>query len=140
MDFNTLRNEYPRFLYNDYKIYEDNEKIVVEYDFEIENLSKFNPRIEILKKNFEIKNIKEILNYNFELKRIKVMNNIVYYDLNILLTLLNSENEKLETIVTTNDSYNVDCVFIAEGAASGFSFAKHLGILLDDKNHIIVND
>ena len=49
-------------------------------------------------------------------------------------------NEKLETVVTTNDSYNVDCVFIAEGAASGFSFAKHLGILLDDKNHIIVND
>ena len=75
MDFNTLRNEYPRFLYNDYKIYEDNEKIVVEYDFEIENLSKFNPRIEILKKNFEIKNImsNEIKNIVFNLGMIEAM-------------------------------------------------------------------
>ena len=75
MDFNTLRKEYPRFLYNDYKIYEDNEKIVVEYDFEIENLSKFNPRIEILKKNFEIKNImsNEIKNIVFNLGMIEAM-------------------------------------------------------------------
>ena len=75
MDFNTLRNEYPRFLYNDYKIYEEKEKIVVEYDFEIENLSKFNPRIEILKKNFEIKNImsNEIKNIVFNLGMIEAM-------------------------------------------------------------------
>ena len=75
MDFNTLRNEYPRFLYNDYKIYEDNEKIVIEYDFEIENLTKFNPRIEILKKNFEIKNImsNEIKNIVFNLGMIEAM-------------------------------------------------------------------
>jgi len=56
---------------------------------------------------FEIKNIKEILNYNFELKRIKVMNNIVYYDLNILLTFLNSENEKLETILKMPVEFNI---------------------------------
>ena len=52
MDFNTLRKEYSKFIYNDYKISEDEEKIYVEYDFEIEGLSKFNPRIEILKKAF----------------------------------------------------------------------------------------
>ncbi len=75
MDFNTLRNEYPKFLYNDYKIYEDNEKIVIEYDFEIENLTKFNPRIEILKKNFAIKNImsNEIKNIVFNLGMIEAM-------------------------------------------------------------------
>ena len=57
MDFNTLRKEYSKFIYNDYKITEDNEKIYVEYDFEIEGLSKFNPRIEILKKKFKINDI-----------------------------------------------------------------------------------
>ena len=57
MDFNTLRKEYSKFIYNDYKITEDDEKIYVEYDFEIEGLSKFNPRIEILKKKFKVKDI-----------------------------------------------------------------------------------
>lgn len=51
-----------------------------------------------------------------------------------------SGNEKVECVVTTSNSYNIDCVFIAEGAASGFSFAKHLGILLDEHDHIVVND
>lgn len=57
MNFLDLREKYPNFLYNSYKIYEDNEKIYIEFEFEIENLSKFNPKIEILKKNFSIKNI-----------------------------------------------------------------------------------
>lgn len=57
MNFNELRQKYPNFFYNSYKIEEDSEKIYVEYEFEIENLSKFNPRIEILKKQFNIKNI-----------------------------------------------------------------------------------
>ena len=46
----------------------------------------------------------------------------------------------LKQIITTNSTYDVDCAFIAEGSATGFSFAKHLGILLDDNNHIMVND
>lgn len=57
MKFDDLRKKYPKFLYNDYKIYENDEKIIIEYDFEIENLEKFNPRIEILKKKFNLKNI-----------------------------------------------------------------------------------
>ena len=50
--FETLRKEYPKFIYNDYKIMDENDKICIEYDFEIEGLTKFNPRVEILKKEF----------------------------------------------------------------------------------------
>ena len=57
MDFGKLREEYPNFIYNDYKITDLNDKLVIEYNFEIENLAKFNPRIEILKKEFNFKNI-----------------------------------------------------------------------------------
>ena len=57
MKFETLRKEYPKFIYNDYKIFEEEDKICVEYDFEIQNLTRFTPRIEILKKNFKFKNI-----------------------------------------------------------------------------------
>ena len=57
MKFETLRKEYTKFLYNDFKIFENDETIVIEYNFEIENLSKFTPKVEILKKNFSFKNI-----------------------------------------------------------------------------------
>lgn len=57
MDFRKLRNQYPNFLYNSYKIFEEENKICIEYNFEIENLTQFNPRIEILKKNFKFKDI-----------------------------------------------------------------------------------
>lgn len=67
MDFDSLRKKYPKFIYNSYKIEEHEDRIVVEYDFEIENLSKFNPRIEILKKNFKFKNINS-----------KIVENIVF--------------------------------------------------------------
>ena len=75
MDFYTLRKEYPKFLYNDYKIFQDDEKIYVEYDFEIDGLSKFNPRIEILKKEFNIRDINsnEIKNIVFNLGMIEAM-------------------------------------------------------------------
>lgn len=57
MNFYELRKKYPKFLYNSYKIWEEKNKICIEYDFEIENLIKFNPRIEILKKDFKFKDI-----------------------------------------------------------------------------------
>lgn len=56
---------------------------------------------------FEIKNIKEILNYSFELNLIKVVNNIVYYDLNVQLTYLTIENEKAETILMMPVEFNI---------------------------------
>lgn len=47
-----------KFIYNNYEIKEDGEKIYFEYDFEIENIAKFNPRHEILKKDFKWKHLK----------------------------------------------------------------------------------
>lgn len=44
--------EYPEFIYKDYKISDDNEKIYFRFEFEIPNLAIFNPEIQILKKNF----------------------------------------------------------------------------------------
>ena len=55
--FETLRKEYPKFIYNDYKLWDEDGRICIEYDFEIEGLTKFNPRVEILKKEFGFKNI-----------------------------------------------------------------------------------
>lgn len=57
MMFESLRKEYPQFIYNDYKIWDENDKICIEYDFEIENLTKFKPKVELLKKEFDFKNI-----------------------------------------------------------------------------------
>jgi len=57
MKFEDIRKIYLNFIYNDYKIYEDNDKIYIEYDFEIENLTKFNPCVEILKKDFNFKRV-----------------------------------------------------------------------------------
>ncbi len=47
---------------------------------------------------------------------------------------------KLEGIITETNTYHLDACFIANGSASGVSFAKHLGILLDDNDEIIVNE
>lgn len=57
MTFETLRNNYPRFIYKKYNIFEEKDKIIIEYKFEIENLCEFSPKIEILKKNFKFKNL-----------------------------------------------------------------------------------
>lgn len=57
MDFKTLRENYKNFIYHSYKIYEEEDKICLEFDFEIENLRRFNPRIEILKKKFKFNDI-----------------------------------------------------------------------------------
>ena len=61
MNFEELRKKYLKFLYNSYNIFEEDNKICIEYDFEIENLTKFKPRIEILKKEFVFKDISEPL-------------------------------------------------------------------------------
>lgn len=75
MNFLDLRKKYPNFFYNSYKIDEDEEKVCIEYEFEIENLTKFNPKIEILKKSFEFKNINsdEVKNIVFSLGMIEAI-------------------------------------------------------------------
>lgn len=57
MKINELRKEYPIFYYNNYRITEEKEIIKIDFEFEISGLSKFNPRIEILKKDFKFKDI-----------------------------------------------------------------------------------
>ena len=47
-----------KFIYNNYKISEDEEKIYFEFDFEIENISKFYSKYEILKKGFKWNHLK----------------------------------------------------------------------------------
>lgn len=75
MKFEELREKYPNFLYNSYNIFEEENKICIEYDFEIENLTKFKPRIEILKKDFVFKNInsKIVKNMVFNLGMIEAI-------------------------------------------------------------------
>lgn len=46
---------------------------------------------------------------------------------------------KLSGLKTTKNSYDLDACFIANGSASGVSFAKHLGIILDENDNIIVD-
>ena len=57
MEIEGLRKDYPKFYYNSYKIMEEESLIKIEYEFEIPGLTKFNPSIEILKKDFKFKNI-----------------------------------------------------------------------------------
>jgi thioredoxin reductase (NADPH) len=45
--------------------------------------------------------------------------------------------EHLESITTSKDTYEIYGCFIAEGAQSSFTFAKHLGIGLDGNNIIV---
>lgn len=75
MDFKSLRKKYPNFLYNSYKIFEEENKICIEYNFEIENLTKFTPKIEILKKKFKFKDInsKFVKNIVFNLGMIEAI-------------------------------------------------------------------
>ena len=44
-------------------------------------------------------------------------------------------NEKLEGVKTINNDYKLDAVFIALGSMDGLSIAKHLGLILDEKNN-----
>lgn len=47
---------------------------------------------------------------------------------------------KVTSIKTINKDYEIDCVFVAVGMASASSFARHLGLLMDEFDHLIVND
>lgn len=48
--------------------------------------------------------------------------------------------DALEGVKTSNEDIKLDAMFVALGSQDGFSFAKHLGIMLDEKNNIIVKD
>lgn len=56
-DFKDLRNDYKEFIYKNYNITEEENKIKIEYDFEIPKLATFKPTIEIEKRNITFKGI-----------------------------------------------------------------------------------
>ena len=57
MNINDLKNKYPEFVYNSYTLREDEEKIYLEYEFLIPNLTTFKPKITILKKDLKWQSI-----------------------------------------------------------------------------------
>lgn len=50
-----------------------------------------------------------------------------------------SGEDSLEKVHTTSGEVLIDGLFIALGSASGFTLAKHMGIVMDN-NHIVVDD
>lgn len=48
--------------------------------------------------------------------------------------------EKLQGVRTKEKEYELDAMFIALGSQSGFSFSKHLGIVLDEFDNIVVDE
>ena len=60
VQFTEYRNKYKEFYYNSFSLTEDNEAIYLEYDFEIPELTKFSPKLRILKKNMKFKSINTI--------------------------------------------------------------------------------
>ena len=66
--YKELREKYPNFIYDSYKIEEDNENIYITFKFEIEGLTTFNPSLTIFNPTLTIKKknyIKEsIINNN----------------------------------------------------------------------------
>ena len=75
LQFKKYREEYKNFYYNSYNIKEDEKKIYIEYDFEIPNLAKFNPKLEIEKKKMKFKDInsKKIQNMIFHIGLIELI-------------------------------------------------------------------
>lgn len=55
--FFSLRNKYKEFIYHSYEIKESNDSIEIKYEFEIPNLSRFEPKITIQKKNIKFESV-----------------------------------------------------------------------------------
>lgn len=53
MEYEVVSKKYHKFIYQDYKIEEDEQNIYLKYYFEIENLASFRPVLTIVKKNFK---------------------------------------------------------------------------------------
>lgn len=64
MEYKGLREKYPKFIYQDYQIEDDEKNIYLKYHFEIEGLATFKPVLTILKKDFVWKNLDSKLAQN----------------------------------------------------------------------------
>lgn len=57
VEFKKYREDYQEFWYNNYSISEDDKAIYLEYEFEIPNLAKFYPKLQIEKKSLPLKSL-----------------------------------------------------------------------------------
>ena len=60
LKFKQFREQYKEFYYNSYSIKEDNESILIEFEFETPNLAVFHPTTKILKKQMHFKSLNTI--------------------------------------------------------------------------------
>ena len=62
--YNELRNKYDTFIYDSYKVYEENDKLKIDYRYQTVNLKDFHTTFEIEKKYIKNQSINnELLNY-----------------------------------------------------------------------------
>lgn len=80
MEYEVLKEKYPYFVYKNYQITEDAENIYLKYEFEIENLAKFNPVLVIAKKKFEIYDLYSNISQNI-IFNLGMVEAISYYKL-----------------------------------------------------------
>ncbi|MBR2712723.1 MAG: hypothetical protein IKE73_03345 [Bacilli bacterium] len=76
--FNTLRNEYPEFIYNKYTIDDTTDKYIITYEFIIPGLCEFHPEIKINKSIVKNPNINEDL-FNYIVFHVGLVEAISYY-------------------------------------------------------------
>ena len=63
-EFQEYREKYKSFYYNSYSVTEDTDAIYLKYEFEVPELTKFQPKIKILKKQMKFKDINSIYSKN----------------------------------------------------------------------------
>ena len=59
-EFEKYRETYQEFWYNSYSVSEDEKAIYLEYEFEIPNLMKFHPKLQIDKKDLQLKKLNTV--------------------------------------------------------------------------------
>ncbi len=104
-----------------------------------------NKKIGIVGNSFYMKNELEVLK-KFSTD-ITVFTNGLECDLNDGTKIVNEKivsftgnSEKLTGLETSSNHYDLDACFIAIGSANATSFAKHLGLQIDEKDNIVVKD
>lgn len=75
LQFKEYRKKYIEFYYNSYKITEDEKAIYLEYEFEIPELTKFNPKLKIMKKELQFKKLesKHVKNMVFNIGMVELI-------------------------------------------------------------------
>ena len=75
LKFKKFREQYKEFYYNSYSLKEDEEEILIEFEFEIPNLAVFHPTTKILKKQMHFKDIntKQAKNMAFHIGLIELI-------------------------------------------------------------------